>query len=201
MTHRNLFEKVNSELRRLLGHTLLAPLFLVALALPAVGPEANAQVSVVAIGVFDDQKPSGTPSPNVSVDMIRDTCASGDSASQEPFFDTYVAITVRNQGTATARLSRLSYEVSRAQGSRTYRSPNVAFSGLQEVPPGETITAYAPIFIHRDNQKRFPSSRISGGMVVGLKTVTFRIGGTSGTKAFVVRAATTLSFGNYDRCE
>lgn len=188
-TNRNLWE-------------MLAGVALIALGLLVGLSSAHAQtIAISGLGIFDAAKPSGEPTKDVSIDTIQGQCGEGDSQKPEPFFDTYLAITISNKASSTLRLHRVSLTIPRLAGRRTYRSPRLGFVGALEVPPDTERIVYTPIFSQRNGRKRFQGSRVDSASVVGFRTVTVNVSATVAQRPTQLRGALTLSFSDFNRCE
>lgn len=168
----------------------------------SISPCLGQSAFISRLGIFDESTPSGEPTFDTSIDTVQGVCSSGAGAEEpEPFRDTYVGITIKNNSSSTLRLQRLSYVIPRASGRKNYSSPSLGFIGALEVGPDTEKTIYAPILSQSAGEKKLPRSRISVGKIIGFRTATFRVTGTVANKPINLSGAITLSFGNFDRCE
>lgn len=181
---------------------ILAGMLLIALGLLIGATNGHAQsLAITKLGVFDAVKPSGEPTSDASIDTVQGTCGEGDSQKPEPFFDTYLAITIANRASSSLRLDRVSFTIPRLSGRRAYRSPRLGFIGALEVPPDSEKIVYAPILSQRNGRKRFQGVRVDSSSVIGFRTVSVLVTGTVAQRQVQLPATLTLSFGDFDRCE
>jgi len=167
-------------------------------------PTAAAQTpSVVEVTIFDDGAPGATGSVDVSIDTTRGNCETDPTAAAdpEPFFDTVVALTISNPSYANLRVSSVRYETTRIGPKRRFTSPKIAPIGPLEVKAGEQSAIYIPILTGHNGTKVFPKGDLSTASVVGLRTLSFTIVGTLNNRLVTLRARSTVSFGDFNRCD
>jgi len=170
----------------------------------------DGEVRITEVGFDDDgQISTDTPDVDVSVDIVQnpdcDDQAAG--AQVEPFFDTYVNIKVENNRSEKVIFSTLSYRVRNvnSQGADFTSQPLslVRESGSTLDANGDVKNIIVPIFKAANGVKYVADSSRLGPVISqqGLRTVSFTLEGeTASGEALTVSGATTVSFGNVDRC-
>lgn len=170
----------------------------------------DGQVRVSSVSVQEGE--GSTDSTDASIDVVQQTCGTGDSEEPEPFFDSYVSLRIENNLREKVQLSYVSYTVPNANrrgqtfSSQRYGVTSFASSTLDANGDIQTITL--PVFKAFGGSKYFgnaPGSGESGLEIasnLGLRTVSFTVvGQTSSGKSVTLGGDVTLSFGNFDGCE
>jgi len=156
---------------------------------------------ITDINVYDEGDAGSSSEIALSIDTTQDQCTDGTKQTPEPFFDSVAAITISNPSTTTFRASRLRYELRNLGLRKRYRSPLLAPSGPLEVKSKEQSTVYVPILSIGNGIKVFPRTNSLASDVIGLRTVKFTLTGRLGSRPVTLKAHTTLSFSNFDRCQ
>lgn len=169
---------------------------------------------VTAIDFFDD----GTTDSTLSIDLNRDGDCDNDvdTVDPEPFFETQIQFTVQNNSNSIARFTSYTYTIDNAtfanDGSGTdITSGSLSFIGEAEDVDADGGTAtFTALFIQAvigggSTDKRFfgTTSNISDsdGSEFGFARVTVVLRGVnSDGESISATAATTASFGDFDRC-
>ncbi len=155
--------------------------------------------SIQAINIYD-LGIAGEKSVGV-VDVIQNVCDS--EGNLEPFEETYVGLELKNNTYTSLRLKRFYFIVKDAFGSGSdYRSPRMALSGRQSVPPGDEIVETKAVFLMtNDTDKQFVGSSTLLSAFRGLKDVTFFITAITGRGRTVrKRVVQTVYFTDLNRC-
>jgi hypothetical protein len=176
----------------------------------------DGEVRIVEIGFDDDGSiDTGEPSVDVSVDTIQtpDCTPSTTEADPEPFFNTYVNIKVENNLSEKVRFSTLRYSISNLNDAGEDFSSRplslVRESGSTLDANGDTKNIIVPIFVAKTQAgfaglRKAPADGTQVGPYIeveGLRTINFVLEGENASGDVVsVRASTTVSFANIDRC-
>lgn len=93
----------------------------------------SGDIAIVAMGFEDDGTGTpGSPSTNASIDIFQDPDCDGneDTRDVEPFYDTYVNLSVENNLTEDVRFTHLTYSVRNVDGQGTpFQSKEIGLTG------------------------------------------------------------------------
>ncbi len=172
----------------------------------------SGDAAIVAMGFEDGGSTdvtAGSPSSNASIDIVQQADCDGNSSTVDPegFFDTYVNLEVQNNFTEDIRFSYLTYSVRNVDGQGTsFQSKQIGLtsnSSSSVSGNGGTTGILAPIFKASQGGK-FVGDPGGVGIKItqdGFRTVTVTLyGQTASGKRVELRARSTASFGNYNRC-
>lgn len=167
-----------------------------------VDDENSGEVSVSSIAVYDTGSIGTEQSPEI--DISQGSCTSGSTTEPEPFFNTFVGISVVNNSNVSIRFNRLRYQVENVDDSGSqFNSNEISLIGDSDssVDSDGGEQTFSAIFAEAiSGGKRFigSSSAIS---FVGVRNVTFRLFGTNAIgEDVIVSGRLAISFNNFSRC-
>lgn len=164
------------------------------------------EVRIVAISATDGDPDTSTDGTSTtSIDVLQGICSTGGAgtAEAEDFTDTIIKVTVLNNTDVPLTFSKLTYSVDNADGAGTqFNSKDLAVLQDTVQANGGTADYSALVFRAFNGRKFFADSTFAIPTSLGFRSITFRLFGENALGEEVVLAArTTLSFGNFNRCE
>ncbi|MCO6430614.1 MAG: hypothetical protein J5J00_07110, partial [Deltaproteobacteria bacterium] len=143
-------------------------------------------------------------SGTAQVDLVQDQCNadSADSATPEPFSDAIVAVHIANGSNERIIFNKIAFTVVKGgSDGGTFTTKRLAPIGGGEVAAGESKTIYGFFLKTNGTVKLASTKKGTAALSTGFKTVRAILNGKSASgKRYRLRASTTLSFSNYDRC-
>lgn len=174
----------------------------------AITNDGQVRVTSVTVQEGDDS----AEDTDASIDVVQQTCGTGESEEPEPFYDSYVFLKIENNLREKVQLSYVSYSVPNAnRRGQTFTSQRYGVTGFASSTldaNGDVQTISLPVFKAFGGSKYFGNAPGSGenGLEIasnlGLRTVTFTVvGQTSSGKSVSLSGDVTLSFSNFNGCE
>jgi hypothetical protein len=170
----------------------------------------DGDVRVTAADFLDQGDLSSSTSGNSSIDIVQDSDCNNDGTSGdiEPFYDTYVRLTVQNNLSETVRFTYLQYRISDVDGRGTaFTSKRLGLSVESEAGTasggGGTTTFTVPVFKAYAGGKFVGDPLGEGLQIVNPALLTTRftlVGETSSGETVELTARTTASFSSFNRC-
>jgi hypothetical protein len=163
------------------------------------------QIRITGITAYDEGSIGEDSSVNASIDVVQDDCGTSTNPTDnlEPFFDTYVGITVVNNSLMPVHFRRFRFRLKNANGSgKRYRSRRFALVGGGEVPnTGEGTQVLAFMLRANDGRKFFPGRKTAVPEDLGIRNVKFwLIGKNTAGKRVRVSIRSAFVFRNINRC-
>ena len=170
----------------------------------------DGDIQIVAAGFVDDGDFTGSVPVDASIDIVQGSNCDSDATTNdpEPFYDTYAAISVRNNLSERVEFSSLKFILYNFNNTGDqFESTEIALttqSNSSVESKGETTTILVPIFKAASGCKfpGTPQAACSGAFSAeGLGTVEYILTGESASGELVTLTAnTTAAFANYNRC-
>jgi hypothetical protein len=164
---------------------------------------ANAEsLRVVSIDTFDRGSVAEGTASDIGVDLSQGACGDRPNQTAEPFFDTFVGMSVRNPRPEEVTIRRVRFRVRLTAGTRVVTSRPLA--PLFGVPIAKNSTQrIVAIFLKADSAKKklaATSSFLSPDL--GIQNFSVILDGkTSSGKKFTLRKQVSMAFADYDRCD
>lgn len=171
----------------------------------STGGTGSSGVRITALRFYDTGA-TDSESAGAQVDVVSGICDEGPPQVNEPFFDTFVGVTVKNNGNSSLTVISLRYTVPNASGAGTFQSGELNIPGDATVGAnGGTTEFFVPVFIVGGGGKNF--SDASGANTVpidstlGIRNIVVHITAIDGDgNAFGLDASAAVVFGDYNRC-
>lgn len=163
-------------------------------------------IRLSAIQFFDN----GTlDTASLGLDITADSDCNNDGTANdpEPFFDTFVALSILNPASVNVTFTSYNYTVNNADGAGSqFVSQNITFIGqadaLTATADGGELTITGVPFAKASGGQKFYAGSSSAITAVGFKNITFRVSGrTSEGDAVTVTGRTAISIGTFDNCD
>ena len=170
----------------------------------------DGDIQIVAAGFVDDGDLQDSVPVNASIDILQGSNCDNDATTTdfEPFYDTYAAISVRNNLSERVEFSSLKFAILNFNNTgEQFVSTGIdlikqANSSVEA--KGQTTIIQVPIFKAASGCKfpGTPQAACSGAFSAeGLGTVEFTLTGeTASGELVTLSASTTAAFANYNRC-
>lgn len=165
------------------------------------GVDTAQGVQIISLALLDtgDLGASGS----ASVDTTKGVCVTEDPDDvdpPEPFFDTYIRITVRNNSSSAIQFSGYSYVIQNG----SIKSGSIGFLGASAVGPNGKeeglISVFAPVSGTASGQKSFIGQSTPIGSL-GFTNYTVTLIGTNDLgDQITVKASSIATFDNFNRC-
>lgn len=158
---------------------------------------------ITAIAAYDQGDFSESASQDMTLDTVQSLCGDEEDQTDEPFFDTLVALSVTNDTSQAVRFHSIHYVVKKGKSNgRRYRAPRMAPIGTQEVLAGSQARLTGLFLDTDDGRKYYAGYSQAIDEELGFRNVRFVVRGRDFSgKPFRIRARTAFSFGVVDRCE
>lgn len=175
------------------------------------GDDGSSAVRVRAIEFLDQGETgvdaSGTTSIDVDQGLCGTDCAGAGAASctAEPFFDTYIKITVINNSNQNIRFTSYRYSIPQATGTgtATFTSEAIAFISDAEVSADGGETTFVALFLDAidPGAKAFHGSSSGISDDLGFRNVSITLTGTNDAgETVTITGRSAASFDNFNNC-
>lgn len=161
-------------------------------------------VRITSVSAFDDGSASGAGT--TTIDVVQGCCtqctADSSDDSDEPFFNTLLAIEVQNDSDSTILFNSFSYSMDDCDGTGgTFNSGTLNLVEAREVAPNSEATLVA-LFLNAQSGDKFCTGAGTGiASDRGFADVTVRLSGRTTLGVDVtVNGTTALDFGNFNAC-
>ncbi|MEZ4754370.1 MAG: hypothetical protein R3A13_08700 [Bdellovibrionota bacterium] len=165
-----------------------------------VDDEISGDSRISAIAVYDRGTIGTEQSPEI--DIGQNTCVDGTETTPEPFFNTFIGLTVVNNSNVAIRFNKMTYQVENTNSGQ-FNSNEISVIGQagSTVDPEGGEVEFSAIFAEANaGGKRFigASSNIAFS---GTRNVTFRMTGTSTAgDSVTVSGRLAINFNNFNNC-
>jgi len=170
----------------------------------------DGDVRITAAEFLDQSNLSSDATASSSIDIVQSSDCNNDGTANdiEPFYDTYVRLTVQNNLIETVRFEYLQYRISDVDGRGTvFTSKRLGLSVESDASSasggGGSTTFTVPVFKAFGGGKFVGDPLGEGLQIVNPALLTTRftlVGETSSGEAVELTARTTASFSNFNRC-
>lgn len=170
----------------------------------------DGDVRITNADFLDQGSLSSDAAGTSSIDIVQSSDCNSDGTSDdiEPFYDTYVRLTVQNNLSETVRFKYLQYSINDVDGRGTaFTSKRLGLSVESEASTasagGGSTTFTVPVFKGYAGGKFVGDPLGEGLQIVNPALLTTRfslVGETSSGEVVELTARATASFGNFNRC-
>ena len=162
----------------------------------------SGEVSITSISVFDNGSIGEDQRPEV--DIVQGTCTSGTTSEPEPFFNSFVGITVVNNSNVSIDFNRMRYQVENVDSSGTqFNSNDISLIGDSQssLDPDGGENRFDAIFAEANSGgKRFIGASSNIGFT-GTRNITFRLFGKNAIGEDVtVSGRLAINLNNFNNC-
>jgi hypothetical protein len=161
----------------------------------------------IITATFSDTGTSTDTTSSIDISAITDCDGQITSIDPEPFYDTYVRLTVKNNRAEQVRFEYIQYSVTDVDGRGTeFTSKKLGLTEEADstiAESGKTATISSPIFKAYQGGKYVGDPMGTGIRITNraLLTVTFAlVGKTASGETVAISAKATGSFGDFNRC-
>lgn len=181
---------------------LLMCVFLVVSMRAGVLEAQNISMQISQVTVNDEGEIADNASQAPFIDTTQDACGDEADAEAEPFFDTILALKVKNTSSVSLNPQRFRYRLRDENGAAFLSralSPTTSGSEILPDSEGQVNVLFAKAL---GGRKYFheASAPISANLGFRNVTLTLRARDSRG-RVSVARKRLAFSFGNYDRCQ
>lgn len=164
------------------------------------------KVRITSIDVYDQGTYSSEATGNPQIDTTQGICLGDPSDNSddtdEPFYESIIGIEVLNDTKVDVNFSKVWFKIPRVDGTkRSFTSLKLAPIMIAEIKPAERKKIFSFLLKTSGTSKLIPGKTSDQGITSGFRTVTVYLKGRdSNGKKYQIKAKTTISFNNYDRC-
>lgn len=175
------------------------------------GSNGSSSVRINSIEFLDAGETSADAAGTTSIDVDQGLCgtdcagAGAASCTAEPFFDTYIKITVRNNSNQNVRFRSYRYSIPEATGTgtATFTSESIAFISDAEISADGGETTFVALFLDAidPGDKAFHGSSSAISDDLGFRNISVTLSGTNDAgETVTVTGRNAASFDNFNNC-
>ncbi len=168
--------------------------------LPA-GVAAEESPRVLSVEILDEGDYAAGSVGSLSVDLSQKLCGTAPSQTDEPFYDTVVATTIRNPTNLELNVRNVRYRLRTSNGGRARLSQRLSPSSYAAIPPkgqGRVLSLFLKANAGGKRLTNLPE-QLSTDLGIQHVRLVLQLRSSTGAK-YRIRKRIAMAFGEYDRC-